>query len=90
MNTNLFNAPMHKLEDRKAILARVHDALLNDPDAQFNFKGEWRQPTHEQIGNWESRQAISKLSMSFPDSKPPVESQGDEGNTHSDPAQNCN
>ncbi len=61
---NLDKAPTHKIEDRKAILLRVLDALLADPDCRYTFSGIWR-ITADETANWEARQTISQLSQTF-------------------------
>lgn len=61
---NLDKAPTHKIEDRKAILLRVLDALLADPDCRYDFRGFYRQ-TADETANWEARQTISQLSQTF-------------------------
>ena len=63
---NLLSAPTHKIEDRKAILERVHQALLSDRDARFNFKGEWKKPSTDEDANWEARQMLTQIKQTFP------------------------
>ena len=61
---NLDKAPTHKIEDRKAILLRVLDALLADPNCRYAFS-DIRRVTVDEIANWEARETVSRLSQSF-------------------------
>ena len=63
---NLLECPRHKLEDRKAILERVYVALVTDPDAVIVFKGETHRWTPEESANWQSRQVVADLLLTFP------------------------
>ena len=61
---NLDKAPTRKIEDRKAILLRVLDALLADPNCRYTFS-DIRRVTVDEIANWEARETVSRLSQSF-------------------------
>ena len=61
---NLDKAPTRKIEDRKAILLRVLDALLADPNCRYTFSDIRRVPADE-IANWEARETVSRLSQTF-------------------------
>lgn len=67
---NIFDAPTFKLSDRKALVSRVHAALIADPNCRFDFKGPFRAPTADEFGNWEARQHFLKVSLAFPVDKP--------------------
>ena len=84
---NLLDHPTFKISDRRAILQRIYDALLNDKDAMLDFKGTARY-TPDETANWQSRQVIADLLLAFPANVPPpskVETPNTE--TVDDPAQ---
>ena len=58
---NLCECPMHRLEDRKALLQRVYDALLADAPAVLSFKGGMHRYTSDELANWHARQTIADL-----------------------------
>ena len=60
---NIDKAPTRKIEDRKAILLRVLDALLADPNCRYAFS-DIRRVTVDEIANWEARETVSRLSQS--------------------------
>ena len=62
---NLLDHPTFKISDRRAILQRIYDALLNDKDAMLDFKGTARY-TPDETANWQSRQVIADLLLAFP------------------------
>ena len=67
---NILDAPTFKLSDRKLLVARVHGALLLNPDCRFPVAGGWRNLSHDEYGNWEARQHFLKVSLTFPVDKP--------------------
>jgi hypothetical protein len=67
----LFKAPAFKLSDRRSLLQRVYDALLNDKNAVLDFKGGTHRYTADELANWQSRQVIADLIMTFPSTVPP-------------------
>lgn len=62
---NLLDCSTFKIADRKAILQRVYDALLASPDAMLDFKNQHRY-TPDETANWQARQDIADLLLSFP------------------------
>lgn len=58
---NILDAPVHKIEDRRALAQRVFDRLLDDPDAQLDFKGAWKKLSPDEQGNWEARQHFANV-----------------------------
>lgn len=80
---NILNSPTFKIEDRKAILARVQDALLASPDCRYPARGGWTRLTEDEDANWAAREIITQLHRSFPATEAPqvivgVEPQYDE------------
>ena len=63
---NILNSPTFKIEDRKAILARVQDALLASPDCRYPARGGWTRLTEDEDANWAAREIITQLHRSFP------------------------
>ena len=63
---NILDAPTFKISDRKLLVARVHGALLLDPDCRYVVAGGWKSLSHDEYGNWEARQHFLKVSLSFP------------------------
>lgn len=63
--SNLLEAPKFKIEDRKQILERVHEALIASPDCRLDFRGPWKKLTPSEADNWEARQTISSLLVNF-------------------------
>lgn len=75
MTANLLACPMYKIEDRRAIVSRILDALLADPDCRYTFShGEWKSMTPDEVANWESRELLVRIRDSFPvaSDEPPV------------------
>lgn len=64
--TSLFSCLTFKISDRLNILQRVMSALQADPDCRLSFKGTWREMTPDEKANWEARQTILVLGLSFP------------------------
>jgi hypothetical protein len=58
---NIADAPIFKIEDRRALAQRVFDHLFADPSAVLDFKGGWKKPTPDEIGNWAARQHFARL-----------------------------
>jgi hypothetical protein len=69
---NLFNAPMHKIEDRRVLLQRVYDALVQDADARLNFRGNWVKLTTDETANWIAREHFAVALHALP---PTIDSQ---------------
>jgi hypothetical protein len=67
---NILDAPTFKISDRKLLVARVHGQLLLSPDCRYPVAGGWRNLTHDEYGNWEARQHLLSVSLSFPVDKP--------------------
>ena len=61
---NLLDCPMYHIADRKALLQRVYDALIADPDAVLDFRGGHRY-TAEEIENWQARQSVADILATF-------------------------
>lgn len=77
--SNILLAPTHKISERRAILFRVLDALLADPNCRYDFRGLYKVSADEEI-NWQARQTICGLIHTFPneqvrdaDNPPPAE-----------------
>jgi hypothetical protein len=68
---NLLLCPTFKIEDRRAIVRRVLDALLADPECRYTFgRSEWKQLTPDEEGNWIARQHFTTVSLSYRESDP--------------------
>ena len=65
-DANLLTCPMYKIEDRKAIVVRVLDALLAGPDCRYDFKGPWKKLTPDEQANWDARQSLVQIKQTFP------------------------
>jgi len=61
---NLLDCPMYHIADRKAILQRVYESLIADPDAVLDFRGGHRYTTDE-IANWQARQSVADILATF-------------------------
>ena len=79
---NILDAPTFKISDRKVLVARVHGALLLNPDCRYVVAGGWKSLNHDEYGNWEARQHFLNVSLSFPVDKP-LETLGTENETGS-------
>jgi len=60
---NLAEAPIHRLEDRRAVLQRILEALQRDPDCRYVFR-EKLNPDEE--ANWEARNDVQTALREFP------------------------
>lgn len=81
MTANILDSPTYKLEDRRTILERVHQALLDNPDCYHSVRGGWKALTPDETANWEARESIMALKRTFKvasDEPPEIEPQHDE------------
>lgn len=65
----LYRASTFKIEDRKAIVIRALQALLDSPDCRYKTES-WRKLTPEEQSNWDARETMVAIQKTFPVSGP--------------------